>query len=152
MDENLQAGISVNNLVESQLAVSDLRFTQARSFVLSAAYRLSLGRDWSAWPSVLVKTDTRQTQTDFSLLAGYKENIFIGASFRGYNTQSIDALSMLGSLRLSEKISAGIAYDLGLSALRDAHDGTFEILLNYNLGKPIGKGRPPAVIYNPRSL
>lgn len=151
-NENLQAGISVNNLVESQIAVSNLRYTQARSYVLAAGYRFNAGRHWSVWPSLLLKTDIRQTQTDFSVLTGYNENIFVGASFRGYSTQSIDAVSFLGVLRLSEKISAGFAYDLGLSALRNAHSGTFEILLNYNLGQPIGKGRPPAIIYNPRSL
>lgn len=152
LNENIQAGISVNNPVESQTLVSNLRYSQARSYSLNAGYRIDASRNWSVWPSFLLKTDIRQTQIDFSVLTGYNENIFVGASFRGYSNQSVDALSLLGVVRLNEKISAGFAYDLGLSALRDAHSGTFEMLLNYNLGQPVGKGRPPAIIYNPRSL
>jgi hypothetical protein len=89
---------------------------------------------------------------DFSLITRYNENIFIGASLRGYHSESLDAVALIGGFKLSEKITIGYSYDLTLSSLKTASNGSHEILLNYNLGKAIGKGRPPKIIYNPRSL
>jgi len=64
----------------------------------------------------------------------------------------LDAVALMAGFKLNEKLSVGYAYDIGLSALNSVSSGSHELLLNYNLGAPIGKGRPPAVIYNPRSL
>jgi hypothetical protein len=82
----------------------------------------------------------------------YNENIFTGASLRGYNNQTLDAVALVAGFKLSEKITLGYSYDITLSNLNTVSNGSHEILVNYNLGKPIGKGRPPAIIYNPRSL
>jgi hypothetical protein len=89
---------------------------------------------------------------EFSVLTKYNENIFAGASFRGYRTESLDAVAFLAGFRLSEKLTLHYAYDLTISNLNAVSNGSHELLLNYNLGKPIGKGRPPKIIYNPRSL
>ena len=86
------------------------------------------------------------------MTARYNENIFVGGSLRGYHGNSIDAVALMGGFKLSEKISIGYAYDLGLSRLKTVNSGAHEILLNYNLGAPIGQGKPPSIIYNPRSL
>ena len=55
-------------------------------------------------------------------------------------------------LTFNEHYTLSYAYDIGLSALRGSHEGTHEILLNYNLNKLIGAGLPPKIIYNPRFL
>ena len=57
---------------------------------------------------------------------------------------------MFVGARLSNKLSISYAYDITLSDLRNYNDGTHEILVHYNLGKPIGVGRPERIIYNPR--
>lgn len=150
--EKLEAGLSAVNLIENELDLSTLKFKQVRSYNLYLGYNLDLGSSLSLHPSLLLKTDVRQTQIDFSVLARYNENIFVGGSFRGYHSNSIDAVALIGGFKLSEKITAGLAYDLGLSNLKSVHNGSYELFLNYNLGKPIGKGRPPIIIYNPRSL
>ncbi|MFQ5447342.1 MAG: type IX secretion system membrane protein PorP/SprF, partial [Saprospiraceae bacterium] len=62
------------------------------------------------------------------------------------------AIAVLAGFKLSESIKLAYAYDFTLSNLSTVSSGSHEIMLNYNLGKPIGKGRPPKIIYNPRSL
>ena len=57
---------------------------------------------------------------------------------------------ILAGIKLNEKITLAYSYDLTLSTLREVSDGSHEILINYNLGKPVGKGKMPPVIYNPR--
>ena len=150
--EKLEAGISSINLLGNALNLSDLKFEQERTYFLYLGYKLDLSKKITAIPSILLKTDVHQTQIDFSITAQYNENIFVGASFRGYHANSLDAVSLMGGFKLNEKISIAYAYDLGLSSLKTVSMGSHEMQLNYNLGKPIGKGRPPTIIYNPRSL
>ena len=58
----------------------------------------------------------------------------------------------MGGFKLSEKITLAYAYDLTLSELSQVSNGSHEIMINYNLGKALGKGKPPRIIYNPRNL
>ena len=87
---------------------------------------------------------------DFSVLFNYLDNIFLGASFRGYTKNAQDALIGMVGIKLSQQIKVAYAYDYTLSNLNVASQGSHEIVLQYNLGKPIGKGKLPPIIYNPR--
>ena len=150
--EKLEVGISATNLTENEISLSTISFVPERTYYLYAGYKLGLGRKLQLLPSILLKSDVYQTQMDFSLVAQYNENIFAGATLRGYNSNAQDALALIGGIKLNEKISLGYAYDLTLSGLSNVTNGTHEILINYNLGKQIGQGKPPIIIYNPRSL
>jgi type IX secretion system PorP/SprF family membrane protein len=150
--EKLELGVSAMNLLGNQLKIDGAEFQQARTYFLYMGYKLDLGSSVEILPSLLLKSDVQQTQIDFSLTTRFNENIFAGGSLRGYNKNSFDAVALMAGFKLSEKISIGYAYDIGLSALSTVNSGSHELMLNYNLGTPIGKGRPPAVIYNPRSL
>ena len=150
--EKLEVGISATNLAENEISLSTISFVPERTYYLYTGYSLDLSRKIQLRPSLLVKSDVYQTQVDISLVARYNENIFAGATFRGYDSNSQDALALIGGVKLNEKISFGYAYDLTLSGLSNVNNGTHEILLNYNLGKQIGQGKPPIIIYNPRSL
>ncbi len=150
--ERLEAGISAINLLGNEVAMNSLSYKLERAYFFSLGYRFDLGKNFTLHPSVLAKSIVSQTQLDFSLITRYNENIFIGASLRGYHSESLDAVALIGGFKLSEKITIGYSYDLTLSNLKTASNGSHEILVNYNLGKAIGKGRPPKIIYNPRSL
>ena len=150
--ERIEAGISATNLLENEIDLSSLTFKPERTFYFFLGYHYNLNANITVNPSVFVKSDARQTQMDFSVFAEYNENIFAGATFRGYNSESRDAVAVLAGLKLSESIKLTYAYDFTLSKLNTVSSGSHEIVLNYNLGKPIGKGRPPIIIYNPRSL
>ena len=103
-------------------------------------------------PSVLVKSDINQIQTDFSTIITYNDNIFGGATFRGYDSNSIDAIVVIVGMNISSKLRLGYSHDLTLSPLSTVNTGSHEIMLNYNLNKKIGAGIPPKIIYNPRYL
>jgi type IX secretion system PorP/SprF family membrane protein len=150
--ESLEIGISAVNLLGNKLNLPGASFQQERTYFLYLGYQLELSKNIIVNPSILLKSDVHQTQMDFSLTTKFNDNIFAGGSLRGYHANSIDAVVLMGGFKLSEKISIGYAYDLGLSKLKTVNSGSHELLLNYNLGKPIGKGRPPVIIYNPRSL
>ncbi len=150
--EKFEVGLSATNLLENEINLSAISFRPERSYFLYFGYHLDMGRKLILDPSVLVKSDVYQTQIDFSLVAHYNENIFAGASFRGYSSNNRDALALIAGIKVNENISFGYAYDLTLSGLNTVSNGTHEILLNYNLGKQLGKGKPPIIIYNPRSL
>jgi hypothetical protein len=81
----------------------------------------------------------------------YNQNIFVGATYRGYNANTSDAIAIMGGLNLSDKISLAYAYDLTLSELRSVQDGSHEITIKYNLRTRIGAGVPPPIIYYPRA-
>lgn len=150
--EKLEVGISAMNLIEKEISLSEVTFKPERTYFLLLGYHFDLSKKMVVEPSVLVKSSVEQTQVDLSVLVRYDENIFAGASFRGVDSDSRDALALIGGFKLSEKITLAYSYDLTLSTLKTVNSGSHEIMLNYNLGKPIGKGRPPQIIYNPRSL
>jgi Type IX secretion system membrane protein PorP/SprF len=106
--------------------------------------------NFSIHPSVLIKSDAIQTQMDFSTFVRYNDNIFLGATFRGYNKNSQDAIAAFGGLNLNSKLKLAYSYDITLSPLKTVTQGTHEIVLQYNLGKEFGKGKLPPIIYNPR--
>jgi len=151
--EQLEIGISALNLSEQQIDLNgNVAFQLSRSYYLNLGYSLDIGKNVVLLPSVLLKSTFLQTQIDFSALFRYNDNIFVGGSFRGYNSETIDGVAIIGGFKLNEKITIAYAYDLTLSELSTVSNGSHEIMLNYNLGKVIGKGKPPHIIYNPRNL
>jgi len=148
----LEAGIGLRNLTAPSVSFNTFSLELARNFFFTAEADIPIGETWALLPSVFVRSNLTQTQTDITLLAEYNDNIFFGPAFRGYNSNSIDAVSFIGGLKLTPKLRLGYAYDLTLSELNSASNGSHEIMLNFNLNQPIGEGRPPKIIYNPRQL
>jgi type IX secretion system PorP/SprF family membrane protein len=149
---SIEAGVSVLNITEPQLVIENLQLDLKRAFYFTLSGHLELTNSIAFHPSVLVRSDVVETQMDFSAIFQYNDNIFLGGAFRGYNNTSRDAVSILGGLKLSEKVTFGYAYDITISNLSTVQNGVHEILINYNLNKRIFGGRPPAIIYNPRAL
>ncbi|MFK7932858.1 MAG: type IX secretion system membrane protein PorP/SprF [Saprospiraceae bacterium] len=149
--ERLEIGLSAKNLVEPTVNLSEnLDLQLVRTYFATIGYRIDVGDALALRPSVMVRTDAIQTQMDFSLLAYINENIFVGGSYRGYSVTTTDAVAIIAGLKISEQLNFAYAYDLTLSSLNSVSNGTHEIMLNYNFGKPIGQGKLPPIIYNPR--
>lgn len=154
-NEILDIGISTNNLLANAIQLGSDTITEIqlkRNYFFNAGVILEIGSSITIQPSVLLKSDFLQTQTDFSTLIKYNDNIFVGGTFRGYNSDNIDAIAIIAGFKLSEKMTVAYAYDLTLSGLNTVSNGSHEIMLNYNLNKIIGGGSPPKIIYNPRFL
>ncbi len=119
-------------------------------YLLYTAYSIPVGENLILKPSGLVKSDMKETQIEISAMARWRENTFVGASMRGFGKFSSDAAVLFLGFKLNEKTTLAYAFDIPLSALSAAHRGTHELLLRYSLNKPIGVGKLPPVIYNPR--
>ena len=119
-------------------------------YLLYTAYAFRLGENLTFKPSALVKSDLTETQIEFSAMARWRENTFAGVSLRGFENSSKDATVLFIGFKLNEKTTLAYAFDIPLSPLSVAHRGSHELLIRYSLNKPIGVGKLPPVIYNPR--
>lgn len=150
--ETFEVGLSTMNIQEPVITNNFFSTTLSRNYFFNAAYQFDLLRTVTVHPSLLVKSDFVETQMEASILFKYNDNIFVGGSFRGYNTNTADAASVIVGLNLSEKITLAYAYDYTLSDLNLVSNGSHEIMINYNLGTAIGKGKLPKIIFNPRYI
>ena len=123
-----------------------------RHYLLTASYQIAVGREATVIPSLLLKSDIIETQTEISALVRWRENIFAGVSYRGMQSSVQDALVFMGGLRLNDRTMLAYSFDVPLSDLASTNRGSHELLLRYELGKPIGTAKLPPIIYNPRFL
>jgi len=154
-NEKFEIGLASSNIIEpsAKLEAANLvEITYVRNYFANLAGNFEIGRNITLHPSLLLKSDLIETQIEISTIVKYNDNIFGGASFRGYNSNSFDAVVLLAGYNLSENLSIAYAYDITLSGLSAVSRGSHEIMLNYNLNKDIGKGKLPKIIYNPRFL
>ncbi len=152
---NLDLGFSALHLTESNIdyLVNDgVEFSYRRHFLGFAAYKIDFNNSITLRPSVLVKSDFSQVQTDISAVVEYNEQFLLGVGFRGFNEVTIDALSITGGAKISKHWQVLYAYDISLSGLKQVNQGSHEVMLKYTLDKKIGKGKLPKVIHNPRLL
>ena len=150
--KNIEGGFSFSHLPESKIKLDRTTFGKTTHVNAYFQYNYKLREDIELMQSILLKTDFNEIQSDISSIFKINGNIFGGINLRGYSSQSLDAMAFIFGMKLGEHYTLSYSYDLGLSGVRRAHEGTHEILLNYNLRKLIGSGQPPKIIYNPRYL
>jgi type IX secretion system PorP/SprF family membrane protein len=151
--DKFDIGVSASNVTEPKLSLSgqkNINVLLKRNYFAIIQTHFNVLNNIILYPSVLVKSDAIQTQIDFSTFLQYNDNIFLGASFRGYSKNTQDALVAFGGVKLSPKLRLAYSYDITLSGLKTTAQATHEIVLQYNLGKEFGKGKLPPIIYNPR--
>lgn len=151
-DEVWDIGIGVNNLTESTVALQSLSLTNFRTFSFNAGMTYELTYAINLKPQVFIQSDLVQTQMAASLLAEYDERYFAGASFRGFEGSSRDAVAIIGGIQISDKLRLAYSYDVILSPFREVSSGSHEILLNYNLNQQYIFSKPPNTIYHPRAF
>ncbi len=143
-------GVSVNNLGIGDSNVNEANV--ADNSKLSIFYAMPIrGENLTFTPNLLAKTNFKQMQLDIGILIK-NGSVFGGTSVRGYNSTSIDAINIIGGIKINEHYTLSYSYDIGINDLRDVNQGSHEFILNYNLNKLIGIGLPPEIIYNPRNL
>ena len=153
--ESIEIGLSANNILQNSVDFvldEPISIEFLRNYFFIFAYNFDVGTKFNVSPSLLLKTDIQEFQTDLSLIVEYNDNIMLGASFRGYNSNTIDAAVMLAGMKVTENLTIAYAYDLPISGLGATNLGSHEVILNYNLDKVFGAGVPPKIIYNPRFL
>ncbi len=152
--EKIEAGLSVNNVQQPKLSLvggqTTTEVTLSRQYYAFVGGNFGLTDKITIHPSVLIKSDAIETQIDASTFFRFNDNIFLGTSFRGYNSKTIDAMTIFGGFKLNSNLTIAYSYDIVLSSLKVRTSASHEIALIYNLGKEFGKGKLPPIIYNPR--
>jgi type IX secretion system PorP/SprF family membrane protein len=150
--KKLELGVSLQPVYASKLSAGSGGFgvKPIPHAFFYTAYSVAAGEQLVIKPSILVKTDLAETQTEISAIARWRENIFAGVSYRGFGSKARDAAVIIAGLKLNEKTTLAYAFDVPLSALNTVNRGSHELLLRYSINKPIGVGTLPPVIYNPR--
>lgn len=128
----------------------DFALAPVRQYLAYGSYQIDVGDNLVIRPAFLMKTDITETQSEISAAARWRENTFVGFSYRGFSASARDAAVLFGGLKLNEKTTLAYAFDIPLSPLQSANRGSHELLLRYSLNKPIGMGKLPPIIYNPR--
>lgn len=152
-NDYLEAGISMDQALGSTITLNNSEsttFQMKRNIYAFAEYSYQYNELIEILPAIMVKSDLVQTQLDVSARVVYQDIYYGGLLFRGYSANTIDAIGVILGTRVSANLSISYAYDATLSDLRHFSDGTHELLVHYNLNKPVGQGRPERIIYNPR--
>ncbi len=151
----IEAGIVYTNLINSRDKFTgeakDLKPKYGGVLQTYISSKIKVGQNFSIRPSLVLNTDFKKFQTDFSFLAGYKDYVSLGLNVRGYNKKSFESLSPIISMGPIKNICFIYSYDVSLSKLSAVNKGSHEITLNYLL--PNSKiYKNPKIINNPRFL
>lgn len=114
------------------------------------SYLQKLGSNFHLRPTVLLKSDNIESMADLNLLLDYKNNLILGASFRGYLANQSDAVIIIAGWNISERLGINYSYDITLSGLNDVSQGSHELTIGYRI--PVEKPRAGKEINNLRYL
>lgn len=150
----LKVGLSYNGLLTKgniEGVANTLETKYGSYFNLFGSYKITIRDNFGLEPSLLVRTDFTKWQTDVGLLFDYKNFIFTGVYFRGYNNIAIDALYATVGFKPVGNFSIFYSYDVGISSLNEVHNGSHELSLKVAIPekKLFKQGK---TIYNPRYL
>ena len=145
-------GISVPRLLESDIdlgAEEAIISREARHFYFMGGLKLQLSEKLALEPQFLAKyVAGAPFDADINVTAHIGQNLFTGLSYRLGGNGAGESASVLVGFYLSEYLSMCMAYDMGLSDLKGAQNGSIELVVSYSLG---GRSNGSQVV-DPRNL
>lgn len=148
----IETGVSFSNLILNNLNYNLFNSYSNPDLKVFFQYNYSYSKSLNIKPSALLVTDFKATRIDISSVFDYYGKIFAGFSLQIDNKIKIAALGITTGTKINQNIRINYSYDIGLSQLKTLHEGTHELVLNYNLNKFIGSLKKLPVIYSPRNL
>ena len=98
--------------------------------MLTGGYVFPLNADWKMKPTTLVRYRLESgVQCDISSNFIYKEKLWAGLSYR-----TGDALIGMVEVLPTPQWRFGYSYDFGISAIRPYHNGSHELMVQYEFG------------------
>ena len=153
--KQLQIGIATHQLLGGkanwQTPTQSVNFLFKQHYLAQAAYNFNIGDNILLTPSLLFKTDLNSYQLDANLMACFNKKIWAGASFRGYNNNTIDAAIAMVGWQATRRLFVSQSYDISLSGLRTYNSGSLETMLRYNIPNKWLNSKGKST-YNPRFL
>jgi len=149
--ENYYLGAAVPRTVKSNLdfGVADQNSQEARVLYAMGGFDLNLNNIWSIEQHTLFKySENAPLDLDIQANFIYQEQAYIGMNLRAGGSQKsiLESVGILLGFRLSPALFASMAYDFNTTELKTYQDGSFEVLLRYDLKK----NKKPKLIQNPR--
>lgn len=120
-------------------------------YYFSGQYNFTLG-DLTWIPNVAVRTDLLYMQGEALIFAKWRERFLLGGGYRGWQSANMDAWIISAGVKISDRLLLIYAYEGGVSPLRSANSGSFELMLRYDLDIFANRGILPPQTYNPRFL
>jgi type IX secretion system PorP/SprF family membrane protein len=150
--DNLTVAISFSDLASPSIALGKGQYTLDKTAVLTGQYVWNYRDNLRLTPSLTLRTNFNKVQSDLFLYGAFGLKNTVGLGLRGFDNNTLDAAALLFGHRLNEKFSIYYAYDIGISSLRSAHDGTHDLIIKVNLDPLFGKNQRQKISYNPRFL
>jgi type IX secretion system PorP/SprF family membrane protein len=144
-------GVSVPRFIKADIDSDTDPFiaNQVRHYYATAGVDIDFHSEWSFSPSVLLRVaDNSPFDVDLTGLMIYRDQVHMGLNIRtgGSQQSAVESIGLLLGLRVSKSIFASIAYDFTTTEINEYENGSFEILLRYDLKSNQG----PKEIQNPR--
>ncbi len=150
--QDFDAGLFLKNVAGQKININqNINFGISRELGGFFMYYLTLPNQWIYQPSIHFSSNFNQFQMEITNLLKYG-NVFGGIGLRGYDSKSIESISLLGGIKFNEAYTISYNFDVSVNKLRKTSEGSHEIMLRYDLNREINTGRPPNTIYNPRNL
>lgn len=139
---DFSAGLYLNNdryfvgvAMDHLYSITKLKNTQidyARNLLVTGGYDFHAGKHFTIMPSVLLKTDLKEVQTDLSLTMKIYNNILTGIALRGYDARALDAVILYAGVQI-KAFRLIYSYDINTSYLNGFNTGSHEISVAYEL-------------------
>ncbi len=130
-------GVSALHLTKPVIDLDEYAYSEVeRTYYFHAGGNIPIKRTlFLVQPSLLVKTTFQATQVDVTLRATWNKRFWGGVTYRNGDAIVLMAGADIKSVRI------GYAYDIGISPLAKASDGSHEILATYTLEFELDKKR-----------
>ena len=129
---NYNIGFSVNQLTQSYLKLGNRTLSNyklLRHYYIMGGYRFPLGTNYQIEPSMLLKgTEKLNVQADITTKLFYKEDYWIGTTYRTGNTMIV-----LAGIRFNQ-FYFGYGFDYDLTSIRKYNWGSHEIVVGLKFG------------------
>ena len=144
-------GVSVPRYIKADIDsdVDPFLANEVRHYYAMAGVSVDFSSDWTFSPSALFKVaDNSPFDVDITGLMIYREQVHMGLNIRtgGSQQTAVESVDLLLGLYVSKKIFASIAYDFTTTEINEFENGSFEVLLRYDLKADRG----PKEVQNPR--
>jgi len=149
--EKYYLGASVPRTVKSNLDFGEQQQNsqEVRLLYGMGGLTFKLSNVWTSELHGLIKY-SENAPKDLDLQANfvYQKQAYLGANVRtgGSSDSAVESIGLLLGFRLSPAIFASMSYDFSTTELRNYENGSFEVLLRYDLEK----NKNPKLIQNPR--
>lgn len=128
-------GLSIQHLASGEIELDEYAWSQAeRTYFVHGGANIPIKRSlWVLQPSFLVKSILHATQVDYTFRGTYDQKFWGGMSVRPGDAIVLMVGADLGQIRL------GYSYDIGITPLAKASNGSHEIMVTYSMHLDLDK-------------